>query len=84
MKLSKCLNLYYSENVAYNATAILSSNFENNVAMNAVDEDPGTYALTRTEKNPQLIITLSNLFTIKRMYSVIQEGKIYESKSMDQ
>lgn len=52
MKLSKCLNLYYSENVAYNATAILSSNFENNVAMNAVDEDPGTYALTRTEKNP--------------------------------
>ncbi|XP_052687055.1 multiple epidermal growth factor-like domains protein 10 [Crassostrea angulata] len=68
-------NYCQRQNVAYNATAILSSNFENNVAMNAVDEDTDTYALTRTEKNPQLIITLSNLFTIKRMYSVIQEDR---------
>lgn len=61
----------------------MSSTYGNNVAMNAVDEDPDTYALTDTEQNPQLTITLSNLFTIKRIYSIILEGKIYESKSID-
>lgn len=51
MKLFKCLNLYFLENVVYNVIVILFLNFENNVVMNVVDEDFGIYVLIRIEKN---------------------------------
>lgn len=48
--------------------------------MNAVDGDPGTYALTETEKNPWLTVTLSDIFTIKGIHLILQKGKVYKKK----
>ncbi|XP_052690153.1 cell death abnormality protein 1-like [Crassostrea angulata] len=63
------------KNLAYKATATSSSTTGNNFAMNAVDEDPGTYALTKTEKYPWLTITLSTIFTIKGIYLISNEDR---------
>nr|XP_034313029.1 uncharacterized protein LOC105342354 [Crassostrea gigas] len=59
--------------LTYKATATSSSTSGINFARNAVDEDPTTYALTKSEKNPLLTITLSNIFTIRWIYLILQE-----------
>ncbi|XP_052687054.1 uncharacterized protein LOC128166137 isoform X2 [Crassostrea angulata] len=55
-------------NVAYNAAVRSSSTNTNYYARNAVDEETGTYALTKQEKNPQLTISLANMFNIKHLF----------------
>ena len=63
---------YSSENVAYKATVASSSTEDPNTRRsygpeNAVDEDTGTAAITKTEKNPWLSVTLSEYLNISRI-----------------
>lgn len=66
--------------MAYEATAISSSTLKKQVATNAVDADPWTFALTETEEYPSLTVTLSDIFTIKGIHLILQEGKVYKKK----
>lgn len=66
--------------MAYEATAISSSTFKKQVATNAVDADPWTFALTEPEEYPSLTVTLSDIFTIKGIHLILQEGKVYRKK----
>lgn len=68
--------------MAYEATAISSSTFKKQVATNAVDADPWTFALTEPEEYPSLTVTLSDIFTIKGIHLILQEGKVYKKRSI--
>lgn len=46
-------------------------------AKNAVDEDPDTYALTKSETNPQLTVTLADIFDIGHIYINLTIGTVY-------
>lgn len=74
----KKLYTFYIENVAYNTSVENSSTGSGSFPpKNAVDENDGTHVLTKTEKNPQLTITLSKIFNIKSIYVAIYAGKTY-------
>lgn len=71
--------MYILENIAYRIPAISSTSTETyqgkeRSAKNAVDEDPDTYALTKSETNPQLTVTLADTFKIGRIYISLTIG----------
>lgn len=76
--------MYILENIAYRIPAISSTTTETyqgieRPAKNAVDEDSDTYALTKSETNPQLTVTLADLFKIRHIYISLTIG-IYRIK----
>ena len=73
---------YCSENVAYQATAASSSTEDPDTWTSygpekAVDESTRTYALTKTEKNPWLSVTLSEFLNVSRIYVYLDIGKCF-------
>ena len=59
---------YSSENVAYEATVALALDFRGSYGPeNAVDEDTGTAALTTSDKNPWLIVRLSEYLNLSHI-----------------
>lgn len=73
------LIMYILENIAYRIPAISSTSTETyqgkeRSAKNAVDEDPDTYALTKSETNPQLTVTLADIFKIGHIYISLTIG----------
>ena len=70
---------YYSENVAYQATAASSSTWDNLRSFGpekAVDGSTFTYALTKTEDKPWLSVTLLEFLNISRISVYISTGTI--------
>lgn len=73
------LIMYILENIAYRIPAISSTTTETyqgieRPAKNAVDEDSDTYALTKSETNPQLTVTLADIFKIGHIYISLTIG----------
>lgn len=60
--------MFILENNAYGIPAVSTSTETiqgiEMSAKNAVDEDPDTYSLTKSETNPQLTVTLPDIFNI--------------------
>lgn len=78
--LTERLTIYILENIAYGIPAISSTSTETyqgieRSAKNAVDEDPDTYALTKSETNPQVTVTLADIFKIGHIYISLTIGK---------
>ena len=73
---------YSSENVAYQATAASSSTADpvrwtSYGPENAVDEDTGTAAITKTGKNPWLSVTLSEFLNVSRVYVYLERSTCF-------
>ena len=71
---------YSSENVAYKATAASSSTEDPTTLRsydpeNAVDGSIRTAAITKTEKNPWLSVTLSEFLNVSRVSVYLDIGK---------
>lgn len=70
--------MYILENIAYGVPAISTTTKTyqgiERPAKNAVDEDPDTYALTKSETNPQLTVTLADIFKIGHIYISLTIG----------
>lgn len=70
--------MYILENIAYGISAISTSTETyqgiERPAKNAVDEDSDTYALTKSETNPQLTVTLADIFKIGHIYISLTIG----------
>lgn len=66
------------ENIAYGISAISTSTETyqgiERPANNAVDEDSDTYALTKSETNPQLTVTLADTYKIGHIYISLTIG----------
>lgn len=73
--------IYILENIAYGLPSISTSTDTYQgiemSAKNAVDEDPDTYALTKSETNPQLTVTLADIFDIGHIYINLTIGTVY-------
>ena len=72
---------YYSENVAYQATAASSSTWDPDTFRSygpekAVDGSTFTYALTKTEDKPWLSVTLLEFLNISRISVHLSTGTI--------
>lgn len=77
--LTERLTIYILENIVYGIPAISSTTTETyqgieRPAKNAVDEDSDTYALTKSETNPQLTVTLADTYKIGHIYISLTIG----------
>ena len=73
---------YCSENLAYKATVASSSTRDPDTRRSydpekAVDEDTNTSAVTKSEKNPWLSVTLSEYLNISRISVYLDIGKCF-------